>query len=191
IVRAPGVTDGSNLGIKTGQLNVGKPVDGISTVMTEVTKGLFGPGLGDKIASFVNNLWGKTKTTIVDSGIQFGGSVRDLQGGKGYDQYASVDATKSSFFGLSKKTSNAVQTAGLEGELPAQFGLVFKGVEGALTEAAAVLGIGADHVKKSLDDLTIDVTKISLKGLKGDELTAALNAVLSKTMDDMSAAVFP
>lgn len=191
IVRAPGVTEGSNLGIQTGQLNIGKPVDAVSKVMTEVTKGIFGPGLGDKIASFVNNLWGKTKQTIVDSGIQFGGSLRDLQGGKGFDQYASVDTTKSSFFGLSKKTSNAVQTAGLEGELPGQFGLVFKGVEGALSEAAKVLGVGADHVKESLDNLTIDVTKISLKGLKGDELTAALNAVLSKTMDDMSEAVFP
>ncbi|MCY0910832.1 phage tail length tape measure family protein [Massilia antarctica] len=191
IVRAPGVADGSNLGIQTGQLNIGKATDGVSKVMTEVTKGLFGPGLGDKIASFINNIWGKTKQTIVDSGIQFGGSVRDLQGGKGYDQYASVDTTRSMFFGLSKRTNNALQTAGLEGGLPAQFGLVFKGVETALNEAATVLGVGADHVKSTLDALTIDVTQISLKGLTGDALTTQLNAVLSKAMDGMSEAVFP
>ena len=191
IVRAPGVANGTNLGIQTGQLNIGKATDGISKVMTEVTKSLFGPGLGDKIAGFINNLWGKTTKTIVDSGIQFGGSVRGLQGGRGFDQYASVDTTKSSFFGIKKNTTNAAQTAALEGELPSQFGLIFKGVEGALSQAAAVLGIGADHVTKTLDSLTIDVTKISLKGLTGSALTEALNAVLSKTMDDMSAAVFP
>ncbi|MDM5176557.1 hypothetical protein PO883_05025, partial [Massilia sp. DJPM01] len=137
------------------------------------------------------NLWGKTKQTIVDSGIQFGGSVRDLQGGRGFDQYASVDTTKSSYFGLSKNTTNAPQTAALGGELPSQFGLIFKGVETELSEAAVVLGIGADHVTATLDALKIDVTKISLKGLTGDALTEALNAVLSKTMDQMSAAVFP
>ncbi|MDQ1834666.1 tape measure protein [Massilia scottii] len=191
IVRAPGVANGTNLGIQTGQLNIGKATDGISKVMTEVTKGVFGPGLGDKIAGFVNNLWGKTTKTIVDSGIQFGGTVRDLQGGRGFDQYASVDTTKSSFFGLNKNTTNAPQTAALGGELPAQFGLIFKGVETALSEAATVLGIGADHVTATLDALKIDVTKISLKGLTGDALTEALNAVLSKTMDEMSAAVFP
>ncbi|NHZ83777.1 tape measure protein [Massilia sp. CCM 8695] len=191
IVRAPGVADGTNLEIQTGQLNIGKATDGISKVMTEVTKGVFGPGLGGKIAGFVNNLWGKTTRNIVDSGIQFGGSVRDLQGGRGFDQYASVNTTTSSYFGLKKSTTNAPHTAALGGELPAQFGLVFKGVETALLETATVLGIGADHVKKSLDGLTIDETKISLKGLTGDALTEALNAVLSKTMDDMSAAVFP
>ncbi|ATQ78275.1 hypothetical protein CR152_30025 [Massilia violaceinigra] len=191
IVRAPGVANGTNLGIQTGQLNIGKPVDGISTVMTEVTKGVFGPGLGDRIAGFVNNLWGKTKSSIVDSGIQFGGNVRDLQGGRGFDQYASVDVTKSSFFGLKKSTTNTPQTAALGGELPAQFGLIFKDVETELSEAAVVLGIGADHVTKTLDALNIDMTKISIKGLTGSALTEALNASLSKAMDEMSAAVFP
>ncbi|HEX8615671.1 MAG TPA: tape measure protein [Telluria sp.] len=191
VVRAPGVTDGTNFGIETGQLNAGKPVDFVGRLTDKIFNVIAPGALGDKVSKALINLWGKTKQNIVDSGIQFGGSVRDLQGGKGFDQYASVDTTKSSFFGLSKNTTNAVQKAGLEGELPAQFGLLFKGVESALSEAASVLGIGADHVTKSLDALTIDVTKISLKGLKGDELTAALNAVLSKTMDDMSEAVFP
>lgn len=191
IVRANGVTDGSNMGITTGQINIGKATDAISGVMTEVTKGLLGPGLGNSVAKFINNVWGKTTRNIVDSGLQFGGSVRDLQDGEGYKQYASVDTTKSSWFGLSKKTSNSVQTAGLNNELSAQFGLIFTNLEDALTSAAIGMGIGAAQVTNVLDNLTLATTSVSLKDLKGDDLTAALNGVISKAMDQMSEAVFP
>ncbi|WP_166899190.1 hypothetical protein, partial [Massilia sp. CCM 8734] len=163
---------------------------GILNIPSLLTGGLFASSI-DPLGKMLSNLWGKTTKTIVDAGIQFGGSVRGLQDGKGYNQYASVDTKKTSFFGASKKVTNSVETAALNSDLSAQLGLVFKGVESALSEAATVLGVGADHVKKSLDALTIDVTEISLKGLKGDELTAELNAVLSRTMDGMAEAVLP
>ncbi|TWI65167.1 uncharacterized protein DUF4214 [Pseudoduganella lurida] len=162
VVRVPGLTEGENLDIATGVL--GKSLGG---------------------------LWGKTKQTIVDSGLQFGGSVRDLQQGHGYNQYATVDTTKSSWFGLKKKTTTSTETAALSDELSSQFGLIFSNVELALEAAADSLGIGAGHVNAVLDGLKIDTTKLSLKGLSGDELTDALNAVISKAMDDMSQAVFP
>jgi hypothetical protein len=162
VVQVPGLVDGENLGIATGVLS--KSLGGI---------------------------WGKTKQTIIDSGLQYGGSVRDLQQGVGYNQYASVDTTKSSWFGLSKSTSNKIETAALNDELASQFALIFTGVDNALLAAADSLGVGADHVTAVLDGLSIDMTKVSLKDLSGDELTEALNAVISKTMDDMAEAVFP
>jgi hypothetical protein len=159
--------------------------------MTEVTKGLFGPGLGDKIAGAINNLWGKTTQSIVDSGISFGGSLNELQAGQGFNQYASVDTTKSSFFGLAKKVTNNVQTQGLSTELANQFALIFTNLEESLKQAAIGMGVGADYVASALDKLVIDVSTLSLKGLKGDELTSALNAVVSKALDQISAAAFP
>lgn len=191
VFRAPGLTDGSNFGIAQGQLNIGKPTDAISAVMTQVTQGVAGPILGGKLASFINNLWGKTTQTIVDSGLQFGGKIRDLEAGSGYQQYASVDTTKSSWFGLSKSTSNSVQTQGLSSDLTAQFGLVFSDVEDALKTAATSLGVCGDQVTNALDNLTIDTTKLSLKGLSGDALTQAINAVISSTMDKMAQAALP
>ncbi len=191
IARTTGVTDGSNMGIATGQLNKGAPTDMISSVMTGVTKALLGPGLGGAISSLINNLWGKTTQNIVDSGFQLGGSVRGLQSGQGYAQYASVDTTKSSWFGLSKSTSNSVQTQGLSSELSSQFGLIFTNLEGSLKKAAAGVGIDAAQVASALDNLRINDTKISLKGLTGDALTEAVNAVLSKTMDQMAEAALP
>jgi hypothetical protein len=191
VVGATGVTDGSNLGIQTGQLNKGAPTDFISSALTEVTKGLLGPAVGGAIAKVINNIWGKTTQNIVDSGLQLGGSVSDLQSGKGFSQYASVDTTKSSWFGLSKKTSNSVQTAGLDSDLSSQFGLIFTNLEDALTVAAGSLGIGANQVGAALDSLVINTTKVSLKDLKGDDLTAAINGVISKTMDEMAEAAIP
>ncbi len=191
IARSTGITDGGNFGIKTGQLNAkGSPVDIFSKTGTAMTDVLFGP-LGGKIAGFINNLWGKVTANIVDSGLQFGGSVRNLQAGQGYNQYASVDTTTSSWFGLSKSTSNSVQTQGLNNELTAQFGMIFTNLEKSLKAAATGIGIGSDQVTKALDGLTIDTTKISLKGLSGTALTDALNAVISKTMDAMAQAAFP
>jgi hypothetical protein len=191
VLRTSGVTEGSNFGIATGQLNKGAPTDGMSSFSTALTNASFGPGLGSKLSSFLNNIWGKTTQNIVDSGLQFGGSIRNLEAGQGYNQYASVDTTKSSFFGLSKSTSNSVQVQGLNDELSKQFGMIFTNLEAALKAAATGLGTGADSVTKALDSLTIDTTKISLKGLTGTALTDALNAVLSKTMDQMAQAAFP
>lgn len=191
LLQTNGVADGSNLGIFEGQLNIGKPTDVISRIGTAFTEAMFGPGLGGKIAGFINNLWGKTKQNIVDSGILFGGKVDSLQSGVGYSQYASVDTTKSSWFGLSKKTTNSVQTQGLDAGLSSQFGKIFTNLEGALKVAANGIGIGSDQVGRALDGLVITTTKLSLKGLTGDALTAAINAVISKTMDQMAQAALP
>ncbi|NML61838.1 hypothetical protein HHL21_12280 [Massilia sp. RP-1-19] len=180
LIRTPGVVDGTNMGIAEGS-TANPGIRGFLGKLNDI----------EPISRFLNNLWGKTKTSIIDSGVQYGGNIRDLQKGDGYSQYASVDTTKSSWFGLSKKTSNSVETQGLSDELSAQFGLIFTNLEGALTSAAVGMGMGAAQVASVLDKLVIDTTRISLKGLTGQDLTDALNGVISKTMDDMAAAVFP
>ncbi|CUI05287.1 hypothetical protein [Massilia antarctica] len=164
VMRTGGVTDGGNLGIATGQLGS---------------------------SGFFKGLWGKTTQTIVDSGIQFGGSLDNLQQGVGYQQYASVDTTKSSVFGLRKRTSNSVQLADLDADLSKQFGMIFTDLEATLKGAAVSLGLSATDVSSSLDQLVLESTTLSLKDLKGEDLTAAINAVLSKAMDQISAAAFP
>lgn len=184
VVRSPGVMNGSNMGIAEGKIS--GPSGLVAKIGGGVTKALFGPGLGDKIAS----LWGKTTQSIVDSGISFGGGVRDLQAGKGFNQYASVDTTKSSFFGLKKSTSNNVQTQGLDSDLASQFGQIFTNLEASLKVAAVGVGRNAAEVTKALDSMTLDAG-VSLKGLSGDALTEALNAVISKAMDDLAQAALP
>jgi tape measure domain-containing protein len=209
LVRTPGVIDGSNLGIQEGVLAKSKGRSGVGMAAGAaagagygatagailgplgVAIGAVGGALLGAAVGQLMKLWGKTTQKIVDSGIQFGGSVRGLQAGQGINQYASVDTTKSSWFGLSKKTTNSMQTAGLSNELTAQFGLIFTNVENALAEAAGAIGIGSGQITSALDALTIDMTSISLKGLTGTALTDALNAVISKTTDEMAQAAIP
>jgi len=196
VVRTTGLTDGANMGIQTGTIATGGPVAlaGSAQVGSMIGGALAGPlgvWIGGAIGGAVSKLWGKTTQNIVDSGLQYGGSVRSLQQGQGFDQYASIDTTKSSFFGLSKSTSNRVEVQGLNDELSKQFGLIFTNLDKSLQAAATAMGGSASDVTKVLDDLTLESTKVSLKGLKGTELTDALNAVISKSMDDIAQAAFP
>jgi hypothetical protein len=189
VVRTTGLTDGTNLGIQTGMLFGGTPT---SNLVASIGEKVFGTdNILGTLSRTLANLYSNTKQTIVDSGLQYGGSLRNLQQGNGFDQYASIDTTKSSFFGLSKKTTNSVQTAGLSDELSNQFGLIFTNLDTALQAASVALGGSAADVTKVLDNLTLESTKVSLKGLTGTALTDALNSVISKSMDEIATAVFP
>lgn len=192
VVRTTGLTDGTNMGIQTGQINAkGSATDLVSRTMSQIQNIFAGPILGGKLAAIGNNLWGKVTQEIVDSGIQYAGSIRALQSGKGIDQYATVNTTKSSWFGLSKSTSSSVQTQGVSDELAQQFGLIFTNLDKSLQAAATAMGGSAADVTKVLDNLTLESTKVSLKGLTGTALTDALNSVISKSMDEIAEAAFP
>lgn len=194
VVRDKGVIDGSNLGIRTGTISRGSKVgdffDSIPNWLSAVTGGLVGL-VGSKLAGWIGGLWGKTTQNVVDSGVQFGGRLSDLQAGKGFGQYASVDTTTSSWFGLKKNTSNSVQSQALSTELSSQLGLIFSNMSVALKEANKALGGSSDEIIKTLDGLTLTSSKVSLKGLSGQALTDALNGVVSKSLDEMAQAAFP
>lgn len=199
VVRTPGLTDGTNMGIQTGVVgkSTGASIAAGAQAGSMVGGYVAGPvgmvigAIGGAIVGGLKSIWGKTTQNIVDSGLQYGGSVRGLQAGDGFDQYASIDTTKKSYFGLKKSTSNSVQTQGLSDELSAQFGLIFTNLDKSLQAASVALGGSAADVSKVLDNLTLESTKVSLKDLKGEELTAAINSVISKSMDEIAQAAFP
>jgi len=187
-----GVSDGSNFNIQTGQLNAkGSATDIVSKVMTQITQAVIGPILGSKVAGAINNLWGKTTQEITDSGLQFGGKVSDLEAGKGIDQYAAIKQSSSSWFGLVKSSSSSVKTMGAGDEISRQFGLVFTNLEESLKSAAGALGSSSDAVGNAIDNVVLQTTKISLKDLKGQDLTDAINNVLSAAMDQIAKAAYP
>jgi hypothetical protein len=194
IVRTAGVTDGGNFGIQTGTISQGSKLgdfaNSIPNWLSAISGGFLG-FVGTKVLGLLGSLWGKTTQNIVDSGFQFGGKLTDLQKGVGYNQYASVDTTSSSWFGLKKDTSNSIVTQGLNQEISNQFGLIFTNLETALKGAAKGLGVDVNTVTDILSNLKIDNTSVSLKGLTGQALTDAINSVVSKAMDQMSSAVFP
>lgn len=199
VVRTPGVMSGENMGIQTGTISKSTGASIASGAAMGAAAGTYVfPGIGTIIGGLVGaavgaakSIWGKTKQNIVDAGLQFGGSLSELQSGKGFNQYASVDTTTSSWFGLVKKTSNAIQTQGISSELSQQFGLIFTNLEDALKAASGSLGSTATNVETALNSLSIATTSVSLKGLTGQALTDALNSVISKAMDEIATAALP
>jgi len=181
VVRSGGVAEGTNMGIKEGVTSKSS----IGWIPSIILGGVTAP-----VIKFLGNLWGKTTQNIVDSGIQFGGSLAGMKQGQGFNQYASVDTTKSSWFGLKKDTTNTVQTQGLNEEISKQLGMVFGNMQTALEEAGKALFGSSDGITKALDALVLTTNKISLKGLTGQALTDAINAVVSKGLDEMASAAF-
>jgi TP901 family phage tail tape measure protein len=199
-----GVTDGSNFNVQTGTLGKTGSMAGGALVgaaagftagsaMTLIGSimGPLGAIAGALLGAAVSKLWGKTTQEISDSGLMFGGKVSDIQAGQGVDQYANVKTTKSSWFGLSKSSSNNMLTSDAGSEINDQFGKIFTGLQTSLELAATSLGTTGKAVGEAIDGVVLQTTKISLKDLKGDELTKAINSVISEAMDTIAKAAYP
>lgn len=191
VFRTFGLTSGKNFGNFEGVLskNKGDPILGMLGFNDSfLTKNL--PGLGGVIGT-LQGLWGKTTQKVVDSGLAINGSVADLTAGRGVQQYVDVEKTKSSMFGLKKKTSRETQYGAVGDELAQQFGMIFSGVNDALVSAAGSLGGNSKVVEDALKNFIVNIPRASLKDLKGEELQQALNAIISTASDEMAKAVLP
>jgi hypothetical protein len=95
-----------------------------------------------------------------------------------------TDTTKSGGWFSSDKHSTATTALGAAADL--QFQKVINNMIGGITEAAKLLGAGGDAFTQRLNSFVIDIGKVSLKGMTGDEIQKALEAVFSKLGDDMA-----
>lgn len=192
IIRTVGITTGSNMGIIEGRTKTSG--DAILNMFgindSSLTKDL--PMVGSLISG-IQSLFGGVKTEITDSGLQFKGSLGDLSQGKGISQYANVATTKSSWFGLSKDTSNETVSKAFEetDAVAQQFGRIFGNVGKIIKNAGVVLGADASTLTEQVNNFVIDVDKLSLKGLKGQELTDTINNMISAQSDTMAQKLIP
>lgn len=177
-------------GITTDKMGVQEGKISGDTVLANVVNKIPFGNIVAGLAGVLSNLWGKTTQSLVDSGLSLGGSLSGLKQGQGINQYASVDVTKSSWFGLKKTTTNQQMSQAVSGDISSQIGLIFSNMQTALEEAGKALYGKSDDITKALESLTLSTTKISLKGLSGQALTDALNAVISKGLDEMAGAAF-
>lgn len=173
VARTSGVTTGGNLGIATFAGKVEMPA-----------------WLGGAAGNLLG-LWGKTKQEITDAGLSISGTTASLASGQGARQYADVSKTSSSWFGLVKNTSNSTEFGKTDAALSRQIGLVFVGVTESLKSAATLLGQDTRAVGESLAKYLVDIPRLSLEGLKGNELQAAIAAALSAQADKMAAIALP
>lgn len=184
ILRAGGVTTGKNLGINTESKGTG---DAIGSLLSNIP--LIGGALGGIVGGIISGIFGKSSSTITDAGLSISGTAAQMRQGQGVNQYADKTTTKKSWFGSSTKTSTILQDAGAD--VSRQFGLIFGGVSDSLQSAAGAMGQDAAAVAQRLAGYVIDIPRLSLQGLKGDDLQEAISTAVGAKADEMARLVAP
>jgi tape measure domain-containing protein len=203
LVRVPGIT-GAVPGVKTGYETVGGVMGNIlgtnaksGAAQGALVGSIFGPLgtaagalLGGVVSKAVSKLFG-TNTTLIDQGVQFGkqtiGSVTS-DGSLEGSGYATVN-TKKKGFGITYSNKTNDQLSGLPADVQQQFGLVISSLTDTVRSSAQSLGLAGGDFNHRLNNFTIDLGKISTKGLKPEEITKQFEAIFSKLGDDLASLV--
>lgn len=181
-------------GIPTGTFtpgsvkNFGGSNGGLFEVRDAFTKVLANIPVFDKITQALFGQTIKITGTGLSAGPQELGSV--LQGGLNLQNYADVNNSKK-FFGIKVSSKDSTQYQAADPALARQFGLIFTGFADALKIAAGPLDQALGGVTERVNGFVVDIGKIDLQGLKGDEIQEKLSAVLGAEADRLAAAALP
>ena len=176
---------GAMLGGAVGSVLTMGTIGGTLTTMGAIA-GPIGMAIGAAIGFVVSKLI-KTTTSIKDQGITGNAmSLGDVDAlGFSAQAYADIN-TKKKAFGISYSSKNSTQTAALSDELSRQISMIISGMGDTIRSSADVLGLGGNAFNAKLNTFVVDLGKISLKGLSGEEQQKALETAFSKLGDDMA-----
>lgn len=178
LVRTIGV-DGEFGSSLVQESKAGKIGNSITGFLDPVLGGMPGKWMN----SLMNGIFGG-KQTLQDSGfmmdkIDFSGVFK---GWVSALQYADVKKD-GGLFSVDKNKTN-LEGLGLEGNR--QVAGILVSLYDTVFEAGKMLGLGTDAFSAKLNSFVIDIGKVSLKGLTGDEIKKELAAVFSKVGDDLA-----
>lgn len=143
-------------------------------------------GVNKMLGGLLGGLFG-SKTTVKGQGL-FGGaqSLGDiLSGGFDLQEYVDVQVKKKTF-GVTTSTKNKTKFAEANKELEKQFTLIFGGFYDSILSATDILGANTDEVKTKLENAIINIGKIDLKGLNGEQIQEKLEAVFGAAADSLA-----
>lgn len=171
---------------------IGWLAGGALGALTSITRDI--PIIGDilgGISSVVNSLFGSS-TSVIANGLygrpQSVGSI--MSGGFDANYYSDVEKKKR-FFGIVTGRSYSTKYADAAPELEQQFTLILRSFAGAIKLAAGPLGESTAAVEARLNSFVVDIGKIDLKGLSGQQIQEKLSAVFGAAADKMAASAFP
>jgi hypothetical protein len=143
------------------------------------------------IGGLLGSLFGST-TTVTGSGLsgkaQSVGSI--LNGGFDAQYYSDIQK-KSKFLGITTGTKNSTQYTNADATLANQFTLILKQFNDAIVSAAGPLGSATTDIQNRLNNFVVNIGKIDLKGLTGEQIQEKLSAVFGAAADNMANAAFP
>ncbi len=162
-----------------------------------VTEGFKGNAIGSVlskipvIGGILGGLFG-SKTSVIGTGLSGGPqSVGNILN-SGFDaSYYSDIEKKKKLFGITTSTKYSTQYTGADAGLENQFTLILKSFNDAIAAAAGPLGVATGDVQARLNGFIVNIGKIDLKGLTGEQIEEKLSAVFGAAADGMAAAAFP
>lgn len=170
---------------------IGKGITGAFDWVNKLTFGLadmFTLGLFSAFGKLLGGAFGK-KVSIKGQGL-YGGS-QDLGGivtdGFNLQEYVDIQTKKKSF-GITTSTKNSTRYSKADQELANQFGLIFKNFYDTILMAASPLDQNLNEVTTKLNNFVVEIGKINLKGLNGEQIQEKLNAVFGAAADNIARA---
>ncbi|MDN4052911.1 phage tail length tape measure family protein [Massilia sp. YIM B02763] len=139
--------------------------------------------MGGFVGKIVNGLFGG-KTSVQDTGFTLDPTSLGAALAQGVQAYQYSDMHKSG--GLFGSSKNWTDKTALGDEANRQFGQIIGSLASSITDAGGLLGLSGKDFTDKLDSFVIDIGKVSLKDLKGDELQKELQAVFSKLGDNLA-----
>ncbi len=143
------------------------------------------------VGGLLKSLFGTT-TSVIGSGL-FGGpqSIASIIGG-GFDAstYSDIER-KSKFLGITTSKKYSTQYGAADPALENQFTLILRSFYDAISAAAGPLGVATSDIQQRLNSFVVNIGKIDLKGLSGEQISEKLSAIFGAAADQMAAAAFP
>ncbi len=143
------------------------------------------------VGGLLKSLFGTT-TTVIGSGL-YGGpqSIASILGG-GFDAstYSDIEKKKK-FLGITTGKSYSTQYGAADPALESQFTLILRSFYDAISAAAGPLGVATSDIQQRLNSFVVNIGKIDLKGLTGEQISEKLSAIFGAAADQMAAAAFP
>jgi hypothetical protein len=159
--------------------------NGIQTGFKTSISGVLGAILGP-VGSLIKSLFG-TKTTIIGQGIYGGAqSLGGIVDGGFQGQYYTDLQKKKKFLGITTGTSYSTQYSAASAELERQFSQIFTGFYDTISASAGPLGLSLNEVQARLDSFVVNIGKIDLKGLTGQQIQERLAAVFGAAADNLA-----
>ncbi len=143
------------------------------------------------IGGILGGLFG-SKTETVGGGLY--GKAQSLGGilNSGFDASYYSDVKKTSkFLGITTGTKYSTQYTGADAGLENQFTQILREFNNAIVAAAGPLGVATVDITSRLNGMVVDIGKIDLKGLSGEQIQEKLTAVFGATADRMASGAFP
>ncbi len=143
------------------------------------------------IGGILGGLFG-SKTEIVGGGLY--GKAQSLGGilNNGFDASYYSDTKKTGkFLGISTGTKYSTSYTGADAALENQFTMILREFNTAIVAAAGPLGVATGDITSRLNGMVVDIGKIDLKGLTGEQIEEKLTAIFGATADRMASGAFP